>query len=331
MSKAGKKRKFLKTLALIIGIFCCIYTLMSLVFPSPQLGHFKTASGQETYLKYYDQVMEKMPLKPNQVYDLKTTWGTVRLYEWSRPETKQATPLMLFPGRSSGAPMWEKNIPYFARNHPVYAFDMLGDAGKSLQSLPFKNMKEVAASISQLLDQLAIKKAHLLGHSFGSAIAAAFAKFFPGRVQSLTLLEPAFTLNYPSLSVFFWGSLSQLKFLPKDLKNKALAEISGEDPKKIASNQDPLAQMIKAATDSYSTSLPTPKPLSEAELKSWTFPVYLGLAEKSSVTKEETQKNAKAIPQVTIKKWEKTTHSLPMEVAEPLAHELEDFWQKAEK
>ena len=175
-----------------------------------------------------------------------------------------------------------------------------------------------------------MKKVHLVGHSFGSSTAAGYAKYYPENVASLTLLEPAFALNYPKASVFFWATISGLDFLPESWRNKALAEISGEEVSDVAS-QDDMALMIKAASASYSNELPTPQPISEEVLKSWKFPVYLALAEKSKVTSQSTADNAKAIKNLTMKKWEKTTHSLPMEVPTELTQELINFWKKAEE
>ena len=73
------------------------------------------------------------------------------------------------------------------------------------------------------------------------------------------------------------------------------------------------------------------KPISEEVLKSWKFPVYLALAEKSKVTSQSTADNAKAIKNLTMKKWKNTTHSLPMEVPAELTQELIKFWKNAEE
>ena len=70
---------------------------------------------------------------------------------------------------------------------------------------------------------------------------------------------------------------------------------------------------------------------SEDVLKNWKFPVYLALAEKSKVTSQSTADNAKAIKNLTMKKWKNTTHSLPMEVPAELIQELIKFWKKAEE
>ncbi len=75
-------------------------------------------------------------------------------------------------------------------------------------------------------------------------------------------------------------------------------------------------------------SLPNPKTLSDEELKHINFPVYIALSDKSTITGEVAKQSAKIIPNATVKVWENTSHSLPMEVKEELAKELEVFLKK---
>ena len=69
-------------------------------------------------------------------WDLSTSYGTVRIYEWSDPADADSTPILLLPGRLAGAPMWAANLPEFLATHRVLAVDALGDAGLSVQTSP---------------------------------------------------------------------------------------------------------------------------------------------------------------------------------------------------
>lgn len=61
------------------------------------------------------------------------------------------------------------------------------ERGGSEYSAPSKQ----AEAIAGLLDKLAITKAVIIGHSFGGAIAAAFAVDYPQKVKGLVFLSPA--------------------------------------------------------------------------------------------------------------------------------------------
>ncbi len=177
-----------------------------------------------------------------------------------------------------------------------------------------------------MLNKLSIKTVNLVGHSFGGGIASNFALKHPEKVNTLTLLEPAFAINYPKMSILFWATISSIDFLPDSLKNYGLSKITGEDPNIIESSNDPMAEMIKIATTGFTNSLPTPKTLNSDELSELRMPVYLGIADKSPLTGEKAIKNAKNISSATIRVWKNSTHSLPMEVPEKLGDELNKFW-----
>lgn len=56
-------------------------------------------------------------------------------------------------------------------------------------------------------------------------------------------------------------------------------------------------------------------------------PVYVALADSSPITEGKASlPKAELIGDVTAKVWPNTTHSLPMQLAEPLTAELERFW-----
>lgn len=324
--KLKSKHRILRVIFIVLFVLFTFYTLTDMFSNEPSVGYFSNVEGRKIYLEAYDQVMETI-IAPTATYDINTSWGSVRVYEWKNEEDNNAPPVVLLPGHSSGAPMWQTNITEFSQHHTVYAIDALGDAGKSVQSVPLMDMNDVTGWISETLDRLGIERAHIVGHSFGGGYAANFAQAHPEQTQTLTLLEPAFALSYPTFSTLFWATVGSMEFLPESWRNYGLAQITGEDASNIASD-DPLAQMIKAASTYYSASLPTPKTLTEEELAEFSMPIYVALAENSPITSKKSAENAAIIPKATVKVWENTTHSLPMEVAKELAIELNEFWNK---
>ena len=312
----------------IVFALLAAYTALDLLGTQPTVGYFKSVEGQAQYWEAYRQAMEAMP-PVTAVHDIRTSWGIVRVYEWRNEENRSRPPIVLLPGHSSGAPMWQSNLVGFSKEHTVYAIDALGDAGGSLQQVPLTSMDDVTSWMSETLTELGIERAHIVGHSFGGGYAADFARRHPEQVQTLTLLEPAFALNDPSPSVLFWATVGSLEFLPETWRQYGLAQVSGEAVEDLASD-DPLTRMISAASANYATSLPTPTTLTAEELKSLPMPVYVALADHSPITSNGAAEAASLIPHATVRVWAHTTHSLPMQVADDLSSELTQFWRKGE-
>lgn len=297
----------------------------------PGVGHFRSAQGQEQFLASYDEAMALLP-EPTAVHDVPTSHGTVRVYEWSTEENREQTPLLLAPGRASGVPMWVENLPALLQERPVLAFDSLGDSGLSVQSVPFSTFAEQADPIDDIVRELAPEGVHLLGHSFGGAVAATYARQHPDSVVTLTLLDPAFTLRSPPVDLLFWAMVSSLPFLPDGARETALEKVGGVEMDSASFEDDPTSRMIAAASQHYKASLPQPSPLTDAELAQLTMPVYVAIASDSSLAGgASAAARAEQLAQPTVKTWPHTTHSLPMQAAGELEPELLEFFAAHER
>lgn len=79
---------------------------------------------------------------------------------------------------------------------PVTAYDLRGH-GRSEVTQNGYTTAAMAADLLALLDHLGIAKAHLVGHSFGGAVALHAAVVAPERVASLTLVDAILRLFQP--------------------------------------------------------------------------------------------------------------------------------------
>jgi hydrolase, alpha/beta domain protein len=291
------------------------------------VGHFRSAQDRQEYLGHYQQVMETMPAS-SRVEDVTTSYGTVRVYTWESDAGRDSPPVVLLPGRASGAPMWAVNIPLLIQSRRVIAFDALGDAGMSVQSAPLTSADDQAAWVDEVLADVAPDGVHLVGHSFGGATAALYARIHPERVRSLTLLEAVFVFAYPPADIMGWTVVSSIPALPEGWRNKALERIGGEK----LSGTDPMELMIKAGAEKFDASLPTPSPLTDEQAEALTMPVYVAIAGRNSVAggSKAVERAQKILPQASIQVWDNATHSLPMQEAESLTPVLEQFWAQGD-
>jgi len=94
--------------------------------------------------------------------------------------------LILLHGWMGCKESWVRQIPYFARDVAVVAPDLRG-FGQSSKPRRGYRFDEYIRDIEGLYDIIGIRKAHILGQSFGGIIAQLFALAHPERVNSLIL------------------------------------------------------------------------------------------------------------------------------------------------
>jgi 3-oxoadipate enol-lactonase len=82
--------------------------------------------------------------------------------------------------------MWRGQVPVLARDHRVVAVDLRGFGETPLSSGPFSH----AEDLREVLDELGIERATVVGGSFGAKVALELAVTHPERVERLVLCPP---------------------------------------------------------------------------------------------------------------------------------------------
>ncbi|KRC62100.1 hypothetical protein ASE14_10415 [Agromyces sp. Root81] len=294
-----------------------------------RLGTFRTEHGRARFIAAYEAAMAELET-PDRVADVPTSFGCVRSYTWHGDDTT-APPLVLLPGKTAGAPMWAENLPGFRETgRTIIAFDALGDAGLSVQRVPIRTPADQALWLDEAITALGHDLVHTVGHSFGGATAANHAVRHPQRLASLTLLEPVFTFGWPPPSLFGWAALATLP-VPQRWREHALASIGGVSPEEVRT-AGPTGTLIAVASETFVSRLPTPRPLTTAQMQMLRMPAYVAIAGSHSLaggTPAATRAEAR-LPNAAVEIWPDTTHSLPMQVREPLSARLRSFWSTAD-
>lgn len=293
-----------------------------------KLGRFRSDAARREFIAAYDAAMAAMP-EPARSADVPTSFGSVRVYTW-QPGGAGA-PVLLLPGMSAGAPMWAENLPdLLASGRTVIAVDALGDAGMSVQSAPITSLSDQARWLDEVLEEAGIPRVHVVGHSFGGATAANHAVRHPARLASLALLEPAFTLRWPPPSTFAWAALSTLP-VPSSWRDHALAALGGVSVAEVRT-PSPIGTLIAVAAASFTSALPTPRPLTDEQLAALRMPTYIAIAADRSLAggARAAARARDTMPDAEVEVWPETTHSLPMQVRDQLGARLRGFWDRAE-
>lgn len=99
----------------------------------------------------------------------------------------QGHPLLLIHAGIADSRMWDEQFPLFAQHYRVIRYDLRGYGQTRLGPGTFANHEDVTA----LLNALDVQKAHIIGVSFGSAVALDFTLTHPDRVASLVMVAPS--------------------------------------------------------------------------------------------------------------------------------------------
>ena len=102
----------------------------------------------------------------------------------------QGADLVLIHGLAANVAFWYLAVvPALIGEFRVTAYDLRGHGYSDTPPSGYTSA-DMAADLDALLDHLGVERAHLVGHSFGGAIALHHAALHPERVASLTLADP---------------------------------------------------------------------------------------------------------------------------------------------
>jgi pimeloyl-ACP methyl ester carboxylesterase len=273
-------------------------------------GGFRSADARRGYLAAYDELRALSP-RPDVVHDVPTKFGTVRVYQHG-PD--HGVPVVLIHGFFLTSAMWWDQVSGLAEDFTVYAMDMLGQPGASVQSKPMFTPADSARCIDAVLEGLGLRDVHLVGHSYGGWIATHTAAREPHRLATVTLVDPASTVARTSAK--FWRNLAHLLCRPRSARaGRAAAWIAGHPAP--GSSIDMLAGLFVAGFAAFAPPLRTP-PLrftSDRLLRSVRLPVQVLLA---SNTVHDSAKGLQRMQSV-VPTWRyhlcpNTSHALPAEV-----------------
>ena len=102
----------------------------------------------------------------------------------------EGEPLLLYSGIWGEVGLWDHLLPYLPGFRTI-AFDPPGIGRTQMPALPM-TMWSLAEFGTAVLDELGVASAHVLGVSFGGALAQQMAVTHPGRVRRLVLVSTSF-------------------------------------------------------------------------------------------------------------------------------------------
>ena len=114
----------------------------------------------------------------------------VKGYNIHYVEAGEGQPILLIPGAFSTYRHWNRMIPYLSKHYKVFCIDYLGAGDSDKPRSGFKyTIEEQADLIAKMIETLQISKVHILGVSYGGAIALNLAARYPEKVDKIISIE----------------------------------------------------------------------------------------------------------------------------------------------
>ncbi|CAL9662487.1 Carboxylesterase YbfK [Streptomyces sp. enrichment culture] len=291
--------------------------------PQATVGRYTDDAWRERYFAACDAVYALgAPARGEQTVE--TFAGTTHVYRYGPddPAARSRTPVVLVHGAGSCSAMWYPNTPALSAERPVYAIDTPGDPGRSVQREPIHRPEDAARWLEETLAGLGLDRVHLVGSSYGGWLVLNQAHRAPGRLASVTLLDPG-GLEKVGLRFFFWIFVSLFAtFAPRALRPRLAVWL---DQPVLAVPE--LRTMIRTATRAYRIRRPSPAPLAEDELAGIRVPLYLVLGERSLLVhpRRQAERVPRLVPGARAEIVAGTGHGPQIDHADAVNRRMLDF------
>lgn len=264
---------------------------------------------------------------PSQSPDIATRFGIVRAHRFDGPAGR---PVVLLPGRNAATPVWAANLPALVAHRTVYAIDLLGEPGLSVQRRPFRDGEDQARWFDDLLSGLGLSSPHLMGVSFGAWFATNYAVRRPGQVPSLTLLDPVMTFASVPIRTMLTVAPMAMPGVPKAYRRWVLRWLSGGAE---IDDADPIGALIAAGSAEFQSRQPLPKRFTGEQLRALDVPVLALLAGRSVIhdapRAAATARNL--LPRSRVELWTAASHAIIGEFPTEIAEATGTFWAAVDR
>jgi pimeloyl-ACP methyl ester carboxylesterase len=254
-------------------------------------GSWVSDAAREKYMAAYERAFALWP-QPGQEFDVETATATTRVHAYE-PHPGGAPVVLL---SALNAASWYPHVAALAQDGPVYGIDMPGEANPSVPRALMTPPAACAAWLDELLGQLSDRPAHLVGFSYGGWVAMNQAIRAPGRVASITLLDPA-GLTKLDARFWWWLSISGLASMSPMPIRRRLARWM-DTP---AMAEPELIPVMWAGIRGYRAEPKFPGVLSDDELRAIDVPVLLITGARSALlTPAEARARGQLMPHAEV-------------------------------
>jgi pimeloyl-ACP methyl ester carboxylesterase len=285
-----------------------------------KISRFRNEAARRRFLCAYDAALACWPTPPGQL-DVETRFGTTHVLASG---SKRGTPIVLLHGMAVSSPSWFADVAAMSRHHPVYAIDTITDAGRSTQTSRIRDGADLARWLDEVLAAIGLEAAHLVGLSYGGWLALNQARRSPGRLASVTAVDPPGAIGRAKGTFLIKIVPDSILALAKS--DKALHRLlrrfnNGTLP------AEPLLELSVTGLRSFIAKQPYPKRMNDEELRAITTPALLLFCEHSPVNHAQraAERSRHLIANATAEIVPDAGHMLPVEKPELFTNRVLTF------
>src|SRR3569833_1810171 len=143
----------------------------------------------------------------------------VRLYYYAAGTRGAGVPVVFLHGFPTSGHLWGDVVPLMPAGHRLVVVDLLGYGRSDRPDSREVDVRSHAERVVELLDELRIQRACVVGHGIGGGIAQSLAVRYPQRVSHLCLIDSVAFDRWPTVSArMARASLMVTQFLPPGVR-----------------------------------------------------------------------------------------------------------------
>lgn len=235
---------------------------------------YRSERGEQRIKQQYRDFLDTLSIEVERRW-IETESGTTHVLVAGDPS---AQPLFVFHGANFVNPVTLSWFRPLTESFRIYAPDLLGQPGFSAPKRWSPESDALGIWVTQLLDELDLEQAPMVGLSYGASVILKLASVAPERIARAGLLVPAGFDRVPLIQLLVdlgWPAMRYRYFPTRSNLETVIRRLFAEPPADI---DDEVIEHVGTVLRSVKLEVNLPPAATAEELSSFTAPVFVAAA-----------------------------------------------------